>query len=80
MRHTVHIPCLKCAHHDTSWLWWQAELGRKMGALQPPLPVPLGYVKRMAYVQPIAKKWREGKADRLKLEMIDLHVKLRDDW
>eukprot|EP00966_Prymnesium_polylepis_P112941 2612342-Prymnesium_polylepis.1 len=58
----------------------QAELGRKMGDLAKPQPVEQGYVRQMAHVKSIAKKWREGAADRLKVEMVDMHAKLKDDW
>ena len=51
-----------------------------MADLPVPQAVPQGYVKRCAHIQPIAKKWRDGKADKLKVEMIDLHAKLRDNW
>ena len=51
-----------------------------MADLPVPQAVPQGYVKRCAHIQPIAKKWRDGKADKLKVEMVDLHAKLRDNW
>ena len=47
-----------------------------MGNLAKPCALPHGHVKTMAHVQPIAKRWREGIADRLKVEMLDLHAKL----
>ena len=51
-----------------------------MAALPKPLAVMKGYVLGMAHVQPIKKKWQEGKADRLKVEMLDMHAKLDDNW